>query len=58
MLNPVQVPVVDQLNVCGKLIVAPAEGLPNVAVHEAASENDRYVARAVKFPLSDSPMLQ
>ena len=41
MLNPVQVPVVDQLNVCGKLIDAPAAGLLNVAVHDNASVNDR-----------------
>src|SRR4051794_5815901 len=35
MLNPVQVPEVDQLNVCGKLTDAPADGLLSVAEHAA-----------------------
>src|SRR2546430_2331165 len=34
-LNPVQLPEVDQVNVCGKVIEAPAEGLLNVAVQVA-----------------------
>ena len=41
MLNPVQLPEVDQLNVCGKLKEAPAEGLLNVAEHPATSVNER-----------------
>ena len=40
-LNPVQLPEVDQLNVCGNVIEAPAEGLLNVAEHPATSENER-----------------
>ena len=40
-LSPVQLPLVDQLNVCGKLIEAPLEGLLSDAVQPATSENDR-----------------
>src|SRR3954453_16924513 len=37
MLNPVQLPEVDQLNVCGKLNDAPDDGLFNVAEQTAGA---------------------
>ena len=57
-LSPVQLPEVDQLNVCGKPTVAPAEGLLNVAEQAATSENERKLARALNDPPISSPMLQ
>ena len=57
-VSPVQVPLVVQVNVCGKVIEAPAEGLPNVAEHVAASVNDRKLARAVNVVPLASPMVQ
>ena len=44
-LNPVQLPEVDQPNVCGNVIDAPDDGLLRLAVQATTSENDRYVAR-------------
>ena len=44
-LNPVQLPETDQANVCGNVMVDPADGLFNVEAQPTTSENDRYVAR-------------
>src|SRR5712675_2076056 len=48
-LNPVQVPEVDQMNVCGKPTEAPAEGLLNVAMQAALA--------APTVPLATAPAI-
>ena len=48
-VKPVQLPLVVQVNVCGKVIEAPAEGLPNVAEHVALAEPTAPMARALEI---------
>ena len=48
MLNPVQLPEVDQLNVCGKLKEAPLAGLFNVAEQTALARPTAPKARALQ----------
>ena len=40
-LSPVQLPLVDQLKVCGNVSEAPFDGLLSEAVQPNTSENDR-----------------
>ena len=49
MLNPVQLPEVDQLNVCGKLNEAPPAGLLNVAEHVALARLTTPIVRVPKI---------
>ena len=45
-LSPVQLPLVDQLNVCGNVIEAPLEGLLSVAVHAASARDTAPIVSA------------